>query len=100
MQPYDYDDMPMWEYWENNGVSPIPIWAMALMMIIGGLVVIAIMVALLVFLKKEAGRRNINNVEIWVLIFLGLNVVGLIVYLIMRDIYPLKEPVKQEVNVS
>ena len=94
MHYYDYEEMPMWEYWEGGGTTPFPFWAMTLIMVIGGLIYIAITVALLVYLKKEALRRRINNVEIWIVILLVLNVVGLIIYLIMRDIYPKIEPTR------
>jgi UDP-N-acetylmuramyl pentapeptide phosphotransferase/UDP-N-acetylglucosamine-1-phosphate transferase len=88
-------DSPMYEWWVQSGFGDFPLWIMPVMMGIMVLIYIVVEVLLLRYLTKEAKIRRIPYVEFWIVMFLGLNLVGWIVYLIVRDIYPLKEEKKQ-----
>lgn len=48
---------------------------------------IAISIAIAYFVHKDAVKRHLPNPEVWVLIVLIFNVIGLLVYLLARDNY-------------
>ena len=47
-----------------------------------------IAIAIAYFVHKDAVKRKIPNAEVWVLIVLIFNVIGLLIYILARDNYP------------
>jgi len=56
-------------------------------MVIFWLSYIAISIAIAYFVHKDAVKRRLPNPEVWVLIVLIFNVIGLLVYLLARGNY-------------
>jgi hypothetical protein len=56
-------------------------------MIVGAVTYIGLSVLIAYYLHKDALRRDIKNSEFWLLIGLILNLLGLVIYLLVRNSY-------------
>ncbi|TES99711.1 MAG: hypothetical protein E3J90_04635 [Promethearchaeota archaeon] len=79
LQTYDYHMMD----WYFNVFGPYG-W---IFMIVGTITYIALSVLIAYYLHKDALRREIKNSELWLLIGLILNLLGLVMYLLVRNSY-------------
>ncbi|MEJ2251169.1 MAG: hypothetical protein P8Y97_16145 [Candidatus Lokiarchaeota archaeon] len=82
-----YDD----HYYMMNWIIAIfgPFWWIA--MIIGMLSYAILSILICVFIYKNAVKRKIPNPEVWLLIGLIFNLIGLIIYLLIRSTHESKE---------
>ena len=79
LQTYEYHMMDWW----LNVFSPYG-W---IFMIVGTVTYIGLSVVIAYYVHKDALRRGIKNSEIWLLIGLILNLLGLVIYLLVRNSY-------------
>ena len=79
LQTYDYHMMD----WYFNVFGPYG-W---IFMIVGTVTYIGLSVLIAYSLHKDALRRGIKNSELWLLIGLILNLLGLVMYLLVRNSY-------------
>ncbi|MHA1498679.1 MAG: hypothetical protein ACTSRT_14200 [Promethearchaeota archaeon] len=79
LQVYEYHMMDWW----LNVFGPYG-W---IFMIVGTVTCISLSVLIAYYVHKDALRRGIKNSEIWLLIGLILNLLGLIIYLLVRNNY-------------
>jgi len=79
LQTYDYHMMD----WYFNVFGPYG-W---IFMIVGAITYIALSVLIAYYLHKDALRRGIKNSELWLLIGLILNQLGLVMFLLVRNSY-------------
>jgi hypothetical protein len=86
----NFTNMPMNQWWSTN-FPDYPIWLIPLAGILGVVIFIIVDVILLRYLVSEAKRVQITNFEIWVVLFAVFNVIGLILYLLVREVYPTKQ---------
>ena len=56
-------------------------------MMIGWVIYFGIAIAIALYVHKDAVKRGVPNPEVWVLIVLIFNVIGLLIYLLVRDNY-------------
>ena len=79
LQVYEYHMMDWW----FNVFAPYG-W---IFMIVGTVMCIGLSVLIAYYVHKDALRRGIKNSEVWLLIGLILNLLGLILYLLVRNNY-------------
>ena len=79
LQSYDYHMMDWW----FNAFGPFG-W---IFMIVGMVTYIGLSVVIGYYLHKNALRRGIKNSEFWLLVGLILNLLGLVMYLLVRNSY-------------
>ena len=79
LQTYEYHMMDWW----LNVFGPYG-W---IFMIVGTVTYIGLSVLIAYYVHKDALRRGIKNSEIWLLIGLILNLLGLVIYLLFRNNY-------------
>ena len=78
LQSYDYHMMDWFNVFGPYG------W---IFMIVGTVTYIGLSVLIAYYLHKDALRRGIKNSELWLLIGLILNLLGLVMYLLVRNSY-------------
>ncbi|MFW9951011.1 MAG: hypothetical protein ACFFKA_12915 [Candidatus Thorarchaeota archaeon] len=79
LQTYEYHMMDWW----FNIFGPYS-W---IFMILSALIYIGFSIIIAYYMHRDALRRGIKNSELWLLIGLILNLLGLIIYLIVRNNY-------------
>jgi hypothetical protein len=79
LQTYEYHMMDWW----FNVFGPYG-W---IFMIVGTVTYIGLSVLIAYYVHKDAIRRGIKNSELWLLIGLILNLLGLVIYLLVRNSY-------------
>ena len=79
LQTYEYHMMDWW----FNAFGPYG-W---IFMIVGTVMCVGLSVLIAYYVHKDALRRGIKNSEIWLLIGLVLNLLGLVLYLLVRNSY-------------
>jgi len=79
LQTYEHH---MTDWWFN--VFGLYGW---IFMIVGTVTYIGLSVLIAYYLHKDALRRGIKNSEVWLLIGLILNLLGLVIYLLVRNSY-------------
>ncbi len=62
-------------------------WYGSIFIWIGIGIYVTISVLMTYFVHKDALNRNISNPETWIIIILIFNIVGLLIYLLVRDNY-------------
>jgi len=65
-------------------------------MAIGGVVYVVLSLLIANYMHRDAIRRGIRNSEFWLIIGLFLNLLGLILYLLVRKNYSLSTQQKRE----
>ena len=75
-------DIHMMDWWLNV-FGPYG-W---IFMIVGTIIYIGLSVLIAYYLHKDALRRGVKNSEFWLLIGLILNVLGIVLYLLVRNSY-------------
>ncbi|MBY9010564.1 MAG: hypothetical protein KGD74_11920 [Candidatus Lokiarchaeota archaeon] len=68
-------------------------------MIVGTVTYIGLSVLIAYYLHKDALRREIKNSEFWLLIGLILNLLGLVIYLLVRNSYNQETVIKSKERV-
>ena len=91
LQTYDYHMMD----WMFNAFGPYG-W---IFMIVGTLTYIGLSVIIAYYLHKEALRRGIKNSELWLLIGLILNLLGLVMFLLVRNSYNQETELKNKEKI-
>ena len=79
LQTYEYHMMDWW----FNVFGPYG-W---IFMIVGTVMCVGLSVLIAYYVHKDALRRGIKNSEFWLLIGLILNLLGLVMYLLVRNSY-------------
>jgi len=79
LQTYNYHMMDWW----FNIFGPYG-W---IFMIVGMVTYIGLSILITYYLHKDAIRRGIKNSEVWLLLGLILNLLGLVMYLLVRNSY-------------
>jgi Na+-driven multidrug efflux pump len=79
----NYDDhFHMMDFWFNLFG---PFWW--IFMILGWIIFIGSSILIAYYVHKDALKRGIDNAEIWLIISLVFNVIGLLIYLLVRSNY-------------
>ncbi|WP_371806410.1 hypothetical protein [Candidatus Lokiarchaeum ossiferum] len=65
-----------------------------MMMIIGGILYFGLVVIFAYFIHKDAIIRGSKNPELWILLLIFLNIIGVLIYLVVRNNYSLSQNVE------
>jgi len=68
-------------------------------MIVGTVMCLGLSVLIAYYVHKDALRRGIKNSEIWLLIGLVLNLLGLVLYLLVRNSYNQETEIKSKERI-
>jgi Na+-driven multidrug efflux pump len=83
----EYDDhFHMMDWWFNLFG---PFWW--IFMILGWAIFIGSSIIIAYYVHKDALKRGIDNPEIWLIICLIFNIIGLLIYLLVRSNYNMVE---------
>ena len=91
LQTYEYHMMDWW----FNIFGPFS-W---IFMIVGTIAFVGLSVLIAYYVHKDALRRGIKNSELWLLIGLILNLLGLVIYLLVRNSYNQETEFKNRENI-
>ena len=83
--PHMMDDW--WNWWSINGLQ----WLSIVLISLGWVYLVLSSVFIPRFIHRDAVRRGIHNSEFWFVFGLILNLFGLIIYLINRGNYNLRQ---------
>ena len=68
-------------------------------MAIGGIIFIITSIIIAYYIHRDAIRLGIHNSEFWLVIGLLFNIIGLIIYLLVRNNYKIQRN-SQEININ
>ena len=91
LQIYEFHMMDWW----INVFGPYG-W---IFMVVGTVMYVGFSVLIAYYLHKDALRRGIKNSEIWLLIGLVLNLLGLVLYLLVRNSYNQETEIKSKERI-
>jgi hypothetical protein len=81
------DGYHMMDWWYASWFGPYWYTFGWIFMIAGWLIYFGIVLAIALYVHKDAVKRGLPNAEVWVLIVLIFSVIGLLIYLLVRDNY-------------
>ncbi|MFO8017854.1 MAG: hypothetical protein R6U96_04410 [Promethearchaeia archaeon] len=87
----EYDGYHMMDWWFDVFG---PYWW--IFMVLGWAIIIATSIIIAYYVHKDALKRGIDNAEMWLIITLIFNVVGLLVYLLVRKNYKINQSREKE----